>query len=36
MKTFGASAPLKQLLVYFGFTGEHVYTAAKEQLARKE
>ncbi len=36
MKTFGASAPLKELLVYFGFTGEHVYTAAKVQLARKE
>ncbi len=36
MKTFGASAPLKQLLVKFGFTPEHVYTAAKEQLARTE
>jgi transketolase len=36
MKTFGASAPLKELLVKFGFTPEHVYTAAKEQLARKE
>jgi transketolase len=36
MKTFGASAPLKDLLVKFGFTGEHVYTAAKEQLARTE
>jgi transketolase len=36
MKTFGASAPLKELLVKFGFTGEHVYTAAKAQLARKE
>jgi len=36
MKTFGASAPLKELLVKFGFTGEHVYAAAKEQLARKE
>ena len=36
MKTFGASAPLKELLVNFGFTGEHVYTAAKAQLARKE
>jgi transketolase len=36
MKTFGASAPLKELLVKFGFTGEHVYTASKEQLARKE
>ncbi len=36
MKTFGASAPLKELLVKFGFTPEHVYAAAKEQLARKE
>jgi transketolase len=36
MRTFGASAPLKELLVRFGFTGEHVYAAAKEQLARKE
>jgi len=36
MKTFGASAPLKELLVKFGFTGENVYAAAKTQLARKE
>jgi transketolase len=36
MKTFGASAPLKQLLVKFGFTEEHVYAAAQAQLARKE
>ncbi len=36
MKTFGASAPLKDLLNKFGFTPEHVYGAAKEQLARKE
>jgi transketolase len=36
MKTFGASAPLKELLVKFGFTGENVYAAAKAQLARKE
>jgi transketolase len=36
MKTFGASAPLKELLVKFGFTGEHLYTAAKQQLASKE
>jgi transketolase len=36
MKTFGASAPLKELLVKFGFTPEHIYSAAKEQLARKE
>jgi transketolase len=36
MKTFGASAPLKDLLSKFGFTPENVYAAAKEQLARKE
>lgn len=36
MKTLGASAPLKELLVKFGFTPEHVNAAAKEQLARKE
>jgi transketolase len=36
MRTFGASAPLKELLAKFGFTGEHVYAAAKEQLTRKE
>jgi transketolase len=36
MKTFGASAPLKDLLNKFGFTPEHVYAAAKAQLARKE
>jgi transketolase len=36
MKTFGASAPLKELLVKFGFTGENVYAAAKQQLSRKE
>ena len=35
MKTFGASAPLKELLVKFGFTPEHVHAAAKEQLARE-
>ena len=36
MKTFGASAPLKELLVKFGFTEEKVYAAAQAQLARKE
>jgi transketolase len=36
MKTFGASAPLKELLKKFGFTPEHLYAAAREQLARKE
>jgi transketolase len=33
MQTFGASAPLEQLLRKFGFTAEHVVAAAKEQLA---
>ena len=32
MKTFGASAPLKELQKKFGFTTEHVVAAAKEQL----
>jgi transketolase len=36
MKTFGASAPLKELLVKFGFTEDNVYAAARAQLARKE
>jgi transketolase len=33
MKTFGASAPLKDLLKFFGFTADAVYQAAKKQLA---
>ena len=32
MKTFGASAPLKELVKKFGFTVENVVSAAKEQL----
>jgi transketolase len=32
MKTFGASAPLKELLKRFGFTVDNVVTAAKQQL----
>jgi transketolase len=32
MRSFGASAPLKDLVKKFGFTPEHVVTAAKEQL----
>ena len=35
MTTFGASAPIKDLLPHFGFTTEHVVAAAKEQLGRK-
>jgi transketolase len=34
MHTFGASAPLQQLLQKFGFTADHVVEAAKQQLAR--
>ena len=35
MRSFGASAPLKDLLQNFGFTTDHVVAAAKEQLGRK-
>jgi len=34
MKTFGASAPLKELQTKFGFEPEGVVAAAKELLAR--
>lgn len=34
MKTFGASAPLKELQKKFGFTPEHVVAVAKEQLTK--
>jgi transketolase len=34
MKTFGASAPLKELQKKFGFTVENVIAAAKEQLKK--
>jgi transketolase len=34
MQQFGASAPLKALLSYFGFTADAVVKAAKEQIAR--
>jgi transketolase len=33
IETFGASAPLKQLLKKFGFTVERVVAAAKSQIA---
>ena len=35
MKTFGASAPIKDLQKKFGFDPGNVVAAAKEQLARK-
>jgi transketolase len=34
MRTFGMSAPVKDVMKHFGFTADHVYKAAKEQLAR--
>ena len=34
MKTFGASAPLKELQKKFGFTVDHVVEVAREQLLR--
>ncbi|MEX2493570.1 MAG: hypothetical protein WD425_17610 [Nitrospirales bacterium] len=34
MKTFGASAPLKELQKKFGFTPERVVSAVKEQLVK--
>src|SRR5262249_40212077 len=34
MKTFGASAPLKDLTKRFGFTPDAVVAAAKEQIAK--
>jgi transketolase len=36
MHTFGASAPLKDLLTKFGFTAPKVLSAAKEQIARSK
>jgi transketolase len=32
MRSFGASAPIEELMPKFGFTAEHVYRAAKRQL----
>ena len=34
MRSFGASAPLKDLLKHFGFTVDAVVAAAKDVLAR--
>jgi len=36
MKTFGASAPLKELQTRFGFTPEHVVNAARSVLRRQQ
>jgi transketolase len=35
MHTFGASAPIKDVMTKFGFTVDNVYAAAKAQLARR-
>jgi transketolase len=35
MKTFGASAPLKELQKKFGFTPEAIIAVAKDMLARR-
>jgi transketolase len=34
IETFGASAPIKQLLKKFGFTADHIVSAAKNQIVR--
>jgi transketolase len=34
IQTFGASAPLKQLMKKFGFTADHIVNAAKSQILR--
>jgi transketolase len=36
MHSFGASAPIKELLKHFGFTVDHVVSAAKEVLAKAQ
>jgi transketolase len=35
MKTFGASAPLKELQKKFGFEPDHVVAAARKLLGRR-
>jgi transketolase len=34
MHRFGASAPLKDVMNFFGFTADHIAAAAKEQIAK--
>src|SRR4029077_19307578 len=36
IETFGASAPIKQLLKKFGFTADHIVAAAKKQILRHQ
>jgi len=33
MRSFGASAPIGDLMAHFGFTADHVYKAAMRQLS---
>jgi transketolase len=35
IETFGASAPIKQLLKKFGFTADHIVAAAKNQIVQR-
>ena len=35
MRSFGASSPIKDLLPHFGFTSDHIVSAAKAQLAAR-
>ena len=35
MRTFGASAPLKELQKKFGFTPDHLVAEAKQQVERR-
>jgi transketolase len=35
MRSFGASAPIADLMPHFGFTAEHVRAAAMKQIGAK-
>jgi transketolase len=36
MRSFGASAPIKDVMAKFGFTVANVVAAAKEQIAKEQ
>ena len=36
MRTFGMSAPMKVVMEHFGFTVDHVVSAAKEAIAKSK
>jgi transketolase len=36
MHSFGASAPIKDVMAKFGFTAKNVIAAAKEQIAKEQ